>query len=339
MRLYYNQKKILGKPIKSKVITLDKFNYIIKHKSKNLLELYPNKNFIEVIKSISKFKNVQTLKEDFFWSDYYLPNNIIFYDSKLIDGAAGFVGKYYCVVEINGQIELIQYINLDRTATYENVVDNLKPIREKSVIKKIEKSFSRLYYLKKQTKENEVLENEKIQNSSKLIDQKQITGFMNFFEIFTNTTTLKYIKKILKSSELELPNDLNSSETDTYVRNEIFEIIINEISNTKHECIVRLDSGFPTEEFNDVILNLVKNTYGLKIDLNNKFSQQSDLAITGSGIFKVLDEDLIIHNFCLGFIDSDSDDYIIFVHKLDNKDDLKIATKNIGLEYFDSSET
>jgi len=146
--------------------------------------------------------------------------------------------------------------------------------------------------------------------------------------------------KLIKESTITEFFDKEEEGEDFYYNLHTIHILIEQTSNTKNEVIIALDWKHPLDEFKTVIEHLVKNNYSLNsLNLNSKYDNESKYAITGTEVFRDFDEDLKKYGLCIGFIETGGDEYMLFVHKIENKLKIYKLLKENGLNYFDSSET
>lgn len=333
MRLYYDKKKLIGSELRSEVISLDKFEYILNHKGENYLHLH-NRSIIHLIRPLKSFRDVIVLKEDLFWSNYYLPNNIVFYDSFSRSNSYGFDGKYYCLVQIDSSLELVFFEGTNES-TYKDVSKNLLPVTDNHIIKKMENTFIDLYKLKL-SEPNPIQDIDEDIIQTREISDNEFEKFRKLIELLTNQTKANNILERLKSNTLviETSEELEPKE----ILFSILYEIIHDLANSDHEFMVQLDSSFPLDEFRLVVEGLLKNN-NYQVELNNSYDLPSDYGIAGTEVFRDFDKDLLRHQLKFGFIDSGSDEYIMFIHSVNNTNEIIEVIKNLGFEYFGSEDT
>jgi hypothetical protein len=337
MRVYYHEKRIFGKPIQSDKITLDRFTYILENiKEENLIEIKQKTGFLNWIFGKSVFKWAYILSEDFFWDKYFLPNNIIFYSHEKRRGAY-FYGKFYFIVQIGDTLELRSFINDDRDLTYKSVANLHREIKDKRIIKKIERSFIQLL---SQVKENSfIIEDKNIQTVKEYNllpldkDMGSIQSFLNFFSFSSKKELLVDLGKInndvvtFHSENKEFFEQRNVVESNEY----IFEyylieklLLDNIIGSVAWNCYY--------EDFEEELRNI-----GFKGELPNEFTEEY---FAEKGAWDILDEvrDYIadISDFYLFGIDIDFGENTT-KFGLIKKDDLKSIQEigaKIGLEIY-----
>lgn len=333
MRLYYDKKRLIGTELRSDVISLDKFEYIINHKGENYLHLH-DRSIIHLFRPLKSFRDVIVLKEDLFWSDYYLPNNIIFYDSFSRSNSYGFDGKYYCLVQIENSLELVFFEGTNES-TYKDVSKNLLPVTDNDIIKKVENTFIDLYKFKL-SEPNLVQDIVQDITQTRKISDNEFEKFRKLIELLTNPTKANNILDILKSNTIEIETSEELEPKEIFLS--ILYEIIHDLANSENEFMVQLDSSFPLEEFRFIVEGLLKNNY-FEIELNNNYDSPSDYGIAGTEVFRDFDKDLLRHSLKFGFIDSGSDEYIMFIHSENNMNEIVEVMKNLGFEYFGSEQT
>ncbi len=333
MRVYYNNKELIGKKINNKMISIDKFKYILNRNNDWYSTLY-KKSIFNIFKAQKTFQKVTINKDDIFWSEYYLPDNIIFYDPIKSEEINPFYGIFYCIVEIDGQLEIVCYDGIKNKSSYEDVSDNLQPVTDNSVIKKIANSFEKLYKIKLNQPEDDHEETVDEPISLRKINKEEIDNIIKLMDFLIKKENRNEAINLIEKIELEVNSD--SNQQSDYIQ--IIDHIIDEVANKEIEFIVRLDSSFPLDEFKNIIHSIMKNNY-FEIEFNNLYDNPSELGIAGTEVFRDFDKDLAKHNLKLGLIDSESDDYIIFIHQIQNTNKIKRKLADLELEYFGSEDT
>lgn len=333
MRLYYDKKKLIGSELKSDVISLDKFDYILNHKGENYLHLH-NKSIIHLITPLKSFRDIIVLKENLFWSDYYLPNNIIFYDSFSKSNSYGFDGKYYCLVQIDNSLELVFFEGTNKS-TYKDVSKYLLSVKDNHIIKKVENTFIDLYKFKL-SEPNPIQEIVQDITQTRKISDNEFEKFRKFIELLTNPKKANNILERLKSNTLEIETSEELEPKEIFFL--ILYEIIHDLANSENEFIVQIDSSYPLDEFRFIVEGLLKNN-NFQVELNNNYDLPSDYGITGTEVFRDFDKDLLRHQLKFGFIDAGYSDYIMFIHSISNTNEIIEVIKDLGFEYFGSEDT
>ncbi|WP_462245502.1 DUF6630 family protein [Ferruginibacter sp.] len=94
------------------------------------------------------------------------------------------------------------------------------------------------------------------------------------------------------------------------------------------------------QEITDLVWRInssLKDNFGVKIDLPNPKKYGENASVSTKDVFKDFDKSIQTQNFKLGFIDTDSDEYVIIVYKISDENEVKGAIKRIGYNYLDAN--
>jgi len=333
MTVPYRNKKIIGKNFESQIITLDKFKYILNKNIEMYVDIY-KKSIFNIFKSSKFFRKAMIHKQDRFYKEYFFANSIQFYYSEIrTNRARPYLGKFYFLAEINDELEIVSFKGSYKEI--DDIIDNLEVVTDKSIIKKIENSFEKIYQIKLRQPEQVYTDiyDDPDNFTTRKIKQEEITNISKLLALFVKRETINEVSKMLKNSELE--NETELIDKPDYLQ--IINIIIEETANKNYEFIVGLDGSFPLDEFRYIIEGLLKNNF-FKIKLNNLYDEPSEFGIMGTEVFRDFDKDLKKEGLQLGFFDTQSDNYIMFIHKIDNREEIEKLSSKLGLNYFGSEE-
>ncbi|KFE99008.1 hypothetical protein IX38_18365 [Chryseobacterium luteum] len=79
--------------------------------------------------------------------------------------------------------------------------------------------------------------------------------------------------------------------------------------------------------------NSLSNNFDLAIELPNPKNYEQTASVAFDNIFEDYDKPLRNNGLQMGFIDTQSDEYVIFVHKIDDKEKVESAVEKIGYKY------
>lgn len=347
MKIYYLNKNIKSSnPYKGK-ITITEFNNVVYNLAYK--EIYFNNTLLDFFNnSKKKFKYIWINKDDEYFEQnnkrFFVPKCIVFSDVPKILNKSNY--KYYfekpiyILLSIDNDLE-VRELNFQKPLKFDQTVDidtelldsSIIPIIENTffkIYKKYKKTISKPYEIPEQTLEDEIWINP---------NENSLSILSDFLNLCTENINIKnLIKKVSKGKiEEELLNH-NRNEL-SYNFHHTFWIFLNQTINTENELLVHLDVKFPLDEFKEVIIDLLKNNYSIESDfLNNKYDKESELAITGTEIFRDFDKDLKNYNLKIGFIESDGDEYLMFIHKIDDTDRIISVLEKVNFKYFDALE-
>jgi hypothetical protein len=79
----------------------------------------------------------------------------------------------------------------------------------------------------------------------------------------------------------------------------------------------------------------LKDNFNTKIDLPSPKDYGDNASVSAKNVFQDFDKSIQKENFKLGFIDTNSDEYVIIVHKLSDESEVNEAIKKTGYFYLD----
>lgn len=99
--------------------------------------------------------------------------------------------------------------------------------------------------------------------------------------------------------------------------------------------IMSLDWKQDIETLQWRLANSLSNNFNLSIELPNPKNYEERASVAFDNIFEDYDKPLRNNGLQMGFIDTQSDEYVIFVHKVDNREKVESAVNKIGYKYYE----
>ncbi|MCT4697561.1 DUF6630 family protein [Tenacibaculum haliotis] len=340
-RIYYDAKKLNGEPFESSILNIESFRYIFENT--NIAKNYAKRiditapiesSFFGIFKPQKEvFTKVLLFIDDIEYNsnkrNVYIPNSIILFDNEDYN----FPSEFYFIARIENQVE-IRKCNGGNNVKWFNIPDLHQSINDQKIIDKIENTFIELTKLVKSTfkiekeKEKEAV-NEKIniEKNRPLLNDMQKKAYQELTElcVFNN----KKKKKILNFIET-LKNYDNNSEYCTTLN-----YFMDFLDENDLEFIMRIDWKSEIENLEWLLNSVIKENYNLKIILPSAKKYGEDLTVSEDGIFEDFDKSLRKNELQLGFIDTQSDEYIAILHKTKDKEKIEQVVKLIGYEYYE----
>lgn len=122
-----------------------------------------------------------------------------------------------------------------------------------------------------------------------------------------------------------------SSDKDGYMTT--LNYVMEFLEDNNCDFIVRLDWKEGVEELKLRIKDGLKNNHnGLAIDLPE---YDNNTTVSHDNIFESFNQCLQKHNLQLGFIDTESDEYVFVIHKISDKVKVEKLVNTIGYKYFE----
>lgn len=344
MKIYYLNKNIKSsKPYKGK-ITITEFNNVVYNLAYK--EICFNNTILDFFNnSKKKFKYIWINKDDEYFElnnkKFFAPKCIVFSNVPKILNKSNynyyFEKPIYILLSIDNDLE-IRELNFQKPLKFDQTIDIDTELLDSSIISIIENTFFKIYskYKKTISKPYEIPEETLEEETWINPNENSLSILSEFLNLCSENINIKNLIRKVSKGEIEELLLSHNKEDLSYNFYHTFWIFLNQTINTKKEIIVQLDSKFPLDEFKEVIIGLLKNNYSIEFDfLNNKYDTESELAITGTEIFRDFDNDLKKYNLKIGFIESDGDEYIMFLHKIDYTDRITSVLEKVNFKYFD----
>jgi len=83
------------------------------------------------------------------------------------------------------------------------------------------------------------------------------------------------------------------------------------------------------------IESALKNNFGLEANLPSEDQFEDNISVSHDNVFEEYDKPLRDINFQMGFIDTNSDEYVILIHKTEDKEKVEKAVNKIEYPYFE----
>lgn len=100
--------------------------------------------------------------------------------------------------------------------------------------------------------------------------------------------------------------------------------------------ILRLDHKSDIEELEWVLKSSLKDNFNLTIKLSNENNYEKEASVSFDNVFEDFDNLLREQGLQMGFIDTQSDEYVFVLHKIKDKEKVKKAINEIGYDYYET---
>ncbi len=323
-RIYYKEETLIGTPLVNETINAERFDSILKRArqaGQYSFELQHTKkcsllNFFRTPKQ--PFKYV-TLRNDNLYYEakegkFFLPSAIIFYDVN----NANFPSEFYFIAKVANQLELRKGCGGEDVKWYQMpelhyAVDDL------SILSKVEQSFIELERLvdKEHSKQVEKESQKKVSHAP-LSDEK-----IQAYKDLTNLCIQEH------ESKESIFTFIDTLKGDVHL-NDFMDFLDKKNIN----FIIRLDWCEIIEELQEQLSLGLQNYYDLIINFPDTTHLEEN-EVVSEELFKEYDSFLREKGLQLGFIDTQSDEYIVLLHKTQDKDRVEQAVALIGYDYLD----
>ncbi len=337
-RIYYKEEKLGGQPIENNIVNVQLFDYIFDNTNFNEFEFQDLEKtyFFGFLKSKKEiFKFVKFRRDGFHYKtsegNFYLPNSLIFYDVK----DAVFPSEFYFIAKINDQIELrkcnggeevkwFQIPELHKTVNDLKVFSKIKRTLEE-IKKLVETTHNKKIDIEREKKEKE--EKQKMEAERPYLNSIQKEAYRKLTKLCVYDHSNK--EKILQFIET-LKNYDGDSEYETTL-NYFMDFLDEEPLN----FIMRMDWKAGIEDLEWLLASRLKNNYNLLLDLPKAENYNKRATVSEEQVFKDFDKPLREKGLQLGFIDTQSDEYVVVLHKIKHKEEVEKIIHKIGYNYYE----
>ena len=333
-RIYYKEEKLSGEPIKSDLITIELFDFIFNNIDGNFFEFQNTvKSFFAGLtkKGPTEFYNAQLTRDGIYYKTkgktFFLPSSIIFYD----EFDYNFPSEFYFIAKIKDSLEL-RKCNGGKDVEWFQIPELHKPVDDLNILKRVEKTLAELKELA------EINLNERINTELK---KKELE------EALRSKKNILPLSKSQKEGYHELISLCVSEESCKKAINEFLETLKAEYQETalldlicfleeeEFNFIMRMDWCAEISDLESLLYNNIASNYNLKINLPKAANYSEEATVSFDNVFQDYDQALLEHSLQLGFIDTQSDEYIAILHKIQDKERVEQAVKKIGFNYYD----
>ncbi len=328
-RIYYKEKKVVGNVLNSNIATRENIDYILHHSSKYGFELENNSgggllSFFKVKTEVFQF--VQLSKDDISFEDgeygmFYLPNAIIFCD----DDDYTFPSKFYFLAQIDDKLELRECSG-GEDVKWHQIPSLHTEVTDKNIIKKVENTVEKIVELVKTT--YFIKEETQTPKERSLIDNTEKEAYQ---ELCALCVTDKQMEREINEFFETLENYEGDEEYYT-----ILNFVMEFLEINDYNFIMRMDYKSDLENFEWLIKGVLQDNYK---DINIEFpaydKDDNYLTVSSDNVFENYSACLKEYNLQLGFIDTNSDEYVCIIHAIDDKKKVEKLVNDIGYEYFE----
>ncbi|MDY3548396.1 hypothetical protein PG291_07265 [Riemerella anatipestifer] len=337
-RIYYHEEKLAGKAFENDVINLQLFDFIFNNTNTDKFEIKPilGSFFFGLLKSSKEtFKTVRILRDGINYStvegNFYLPKAIIFYDNEDYN----FPSEFYFISKLGDKIEL-RKCNGGKDVKWFQIPNLHKEVTESKIVSKIENTILEVKKLVEAThnkqieidkEKKKVEELRKIEETHSFLNEVQKKSYKELIELCINLNPKK--NNVIAFIEKLKNYDKDSGYYTT------LNYVMDFLDDNRISFILRLDWKAGVEDLEWVLQSSLKENYNLSIDLPNKRDYEENASVSYGNVFEDFDKPIRQKGLQMGFIDTQSDEYIIVLHKIKDKEKVKKAINKIGYDYYE----
>jgi hypothetical protein len=157
-----------------------------------------------------------------------------------------------------------------------------------------------------------------------LITEREKMGYITLVNLCLAPKTQKEVTHFFEQLK-------NYSQDDDYLTT--LNYVLEYLDDKNLFFIMSLDWKQDIETLEWRIKNSLIENFNVFIDLPNPTNYPTNATISYENVFLDYDNPLRVHDFQIGFIDTQSDEYVIFIHKVNDKERIKQAVHDIGYKY------
>lgn len=337
-RIYYHEEKLCGQAFENSAINLQLFDFIFDNTNTNKFEIKTvlNASFFGLLKSTKEtFKFVQISRDGIYYNttegSFYLPKAIIFYDYNDYN----FPSEFYFIAKLRDSVE-IRKCNGGKDVKWFQIPDLHKEVTDSKTISKIENTILEVKKLvetthnkqididKEKKKEEEI---RKIEDNRPFLNETQKNAYKELTEMCISLNSKK--KNVIEFVE-KLKNYDKDREHFTTLN-----YVMDFLDENKVSFILRLDWKADIEDLEWVLKSALKDNYNLSIDLPKPSDYGENASVSSDNVFEDYDKPLRQNSLQMGFIDTQSDEYIMVLHKITDKEKVEKTIKEIGYDYYE----
>ncbi len=357
-RIYIKQEEIVEEEFQHALINNEKVDYILKNATLGRINLTSEKYYyIDHLPNEGEiFNDAWVMDYDYYKcsddaeekyekdenGDFFEPydetiyegdgQKLLYYPKMIVFSNEGWspeqASKVYVIVQIKDRIKLCkarwQY---DDKMTNDEFIASFENLSDEKELDEFVKSFETLLYLVENLLSEEGYKKAKARdrakNKKKKLDKNKRQAYQELAKLCVHSS--------YKSDVLEIIENLENYEGDEeYLTslNYLMERLIDE----EYYFIVALDLSSGGEDLEYILDKILKDNYESIIVKFPAFDE--DDAIGNMTILEDFSKCLNTYDLQIGFIDTQSDEYVFFVHKLKDSTRVEELLKIIGYDYY-----
>jgi len=333
-RIYYLEEKLSGEPIKSDFITIELFDFIFNNIDGSFFEFQNTvKSFFAGLtkKGPTEFYNAQLTRDGIYYKtngkSFFLPSSIIFYD----EFDYNFPSEFYFIARIGDSLEL-RKCNGGKDVEWFQIPELHKPVDNLNILKRVEKTLAELKELAQsnlnerinaELKKKELAKALRDDNKTVFLSESQKEGYNELISLCVSEESCKKeIAEFLETLKAE------------YAEIALLDLICF-LEDKEFNFIMRMDWCAEISDLESLLYQNIESNTNLKINLPKPENYSEEATVSFDNVLRDYDQPLRENGLQLGFIDTQSDEYIAILHKIEDKERVEQAVNKIGFDYYD----
>lgn len=332
-RIYYREAKLSGQPIRSEVINIQQFDTILY--STDLVDVNfqddkPSSLFGKLFGQKKHiFKKVELRRDNqlYYQSEkgsFFIPSGILFFDRSDYN----FPSEFYFIAKIGNQLEFRKCKGGKDIAWYQ-IPDLHQPISDPKIIKKIENTFSELERLVTQERIGKIKAADVGRPAMERLPLDDLTK--KAYQRLTECCVFNENDRRKINTFIESLGDYEGDEDYLTTLNYFMEFLEREQLN----FIMPMDWKAGVEDLEWLLSTQLQRQYNLHLELPKPDQYDEMATVSVNGVFEDFDRVLRQNGLQLGFIDTQSDEYVAVLHRISDKVWVQEAVTGIGYDYYE----
>ncbi|WP_324023673.1 hypothetical protein QSV08_12515 [Maribacter sp. BPC-D8] len=333
-RIYYHEERLSGHAFENEVINVKLFDLIFENTETNGYDIKPisTSSFFGLIKSKNNtFKTVGVSRDGINYNttegNFYLPKALIFYDNN--DNT--FPSEFYFIAKIQDQIE-IRKCSGGKTVKWFQIPDLHSEVKDAKIIQKIENTLLELKKLLPTTQKaviniNKKKDKVKVEENQPLLNKSVKEAYQALAKICLGMNSKE-------KNVIEFFDTLKNYDKDLEYFTTL-NFVIDFLEQNDNSFILRLDWKADIEDLEWVLKSALNDNFNVSFDLPNPGDYGKNASVSFDNVFEDFNKSLKQNGFQMSFIDTQSDEYVFLLHKLEDKKEVENSINEIGYKYYE----
>ena len=325
-RIYYKEDKIAGQAIENGFINLALFDYMFDNTDSRIFNcLAVSDSYLVNLQGANSqtFKKIELRKDGFYYNSakgkLYLPNAIIFYDENDFN----FPSEFYFIAKVGSEIEL-RKCKGGKDVEWFHIPELHEAVDDSGIVSKIENTLRELKFLVEITPKAAVTATSEANHPQSLSDaQRAAYRELTNLCVYNRPNNIK-IQELIDTLE-------NYDGDDEYFTT--LNYFMDYLDDEQIPFIVRMDMKAGVEDLEWLLNSCLKNHPDITVRLPTAANYEAETSVSADHVFEDFDKPLREKGLQLGFIDTDSDEYIAVLHRVQDKARVEKAVNGIGYSY------
>lgn len=326
-RIYYKEEKIAGQAIENEFINLALFDYLFDNTDSRIFNYSELSNsYLVNLQGVNNqtFKKNELRKDGIYYNSsrgkLYLPSSIIFYDEKDFN----FPSEFYFIAKVGNEIEL-RKCNGGKDVEWFHIPELHEAVDDPGIISKIENTLRELKLIVEITPKAAV----KVPSEASLqpLSETQRAAYRQLTNlcVYNKPDNVK-IHQFIDTLE-------NYDGDDEYFTT--LNYFMDLLDDEDIPFIMRMDLSAGIEDLEWLLNSCLKNHSDVTVRLPTATNYDGETSVSADHVLEDFDKALREKGLQLGFIDTESDEYVVVLHKIQDKNSVEKAVKSIGYDYFE----